>query len=363
MTIDWTNIFKDIGCNVRQVNLFTKTVIPTDIVAESVKKVAQFTDGDERLAILSEMLAQDRANIDAVQKMADSVVDVVKSYITMKVGPVDFGSTYATLEEFLAEMEAKMTADSQTVDANAVSATTPVAGSGNYGTCTCGTVTPNQMAKTQNFRLECYQEAVGEETGALFHVYASKDGLLEASAEAGVEYDTGNAPGGVKFTIDAPYVQEFNDQADQCADWFLYDWVSGVVTSPPEKGVNTAADGKVYVSLTKISDTVYVKLYKDAARTELVGQGSYPNYQGTVSIDITPEEPSGLGGSVTVTWSVDDTDIYVIPAYPYRIGDIFTFSTTSDDAGTFQSFFRDYLRRAMPSDASGNETIEDAWAE
>jgi len=369
MSIDWTNIFKDIGCCVRQANLFNKTVVPTDITAESVKKVAQFDSGAERLAILSEMLSQDQSNIDAIAKMGDSVIDAAKSYITTKVGPVDFGSVYSSLDELLAEMETLMTGESESVDANGMSATTPVANDDNYGTGACGTVTPNQMAKTQNFRLECYQEAMGE-IGALFHVYSGLDGLLDKPAEAAVEYDTGNSAGGVKFTIANSVVQESYDQANQMDSWYVAGahkevwWENGALRPP-----NTAVDGTVYVTLEKFGSpgTLYVHWYMDAARTILVAEGEAPYGGGITTVQLFPAElngnPSGIAGDVDVTWSINDTDIEIIPNFEYRVGDAFTFSTTSDDAGTFQSFFRDRLGRSLPANGVGQETISDAWAE
>lgn len=252
MTIDWENIFKDIGCAVRQANIFAKTVIPTDITAETAKKVAQITAGKERLAFLADMMAQDENNIAAITRMADSAAGLVKSYLADKVAPVDFGSTYTDLTDILAEFAAKMTADSKTVDANTVTATTPSSCHGT-GNGTCGTVTPNQMARTQNFRVECYRAKTATR-GAMFHVFASIDGQLASDAEADVLYATGDAPGGVSFTI-------------------------------------------------------------------------------------------ATGG----------TD--------FAVGDYFTFSTTSDEAGTFQCFFRDYLEFSLPSNSAGAENILDSWAE
>jgi hypothetical protein len=353
MTIDWENIFKDIGCNVRQVNILLDHVIPSEIVAETEKKVARFTDGEARLALLSEMLAQDEANAEAVRKMARGVVDIVKSYITDSIGPVDFASTRAALDELLAEMESRMAADSQAVDANAVSAGAPVAGSGNYGTGTCGTVTPNQMAKTQNFRVECYQRAAGQR-GATFHVYASLDGLLDASAEAGVLYDTGNNPGGVKFTVGLPVLSEAGDQANQLSNWSL----SGF-----QKGVNTAADGKIYVKLAKPGADTVVSLYTNPNRTDgLVAEGKILG--GTSgNVTLAAKNGSGLTGTVDAAYTTDDSDIEIVPPFEYREGDVFTFSTASDEAGTFQCFFRDNLERSLPANGAGSETILDSWAE
>jgi hypothetical protein len=350
MSIDWTNIFKDIGCGVRQWNLLLGQA--ASIVAESEKKIAQLTSGEERLATLSEMLAQDNANVASLRKMARNAADVVKSYITDKIGPVDFGSTRTALDEILAEMETRMLADAQTVDANAVSAAAPAAESGNYGAGVCGTVTPNQMAKSQNFRVECYQRATTQR-GAMFHVFASEAGLLEAGAEAGVEYDTGNSPGGVKFTIGLPALAEAGDQASQLSNWSL----SGF-----EKGVNTAANGKIYVSLTKPAADTIVSLYKDSARTQLVAEGRIIG-GASGGVTLVAQNASGLTGTVDAAYTANDTDIEIVPAFEYREGDVFAFSTASDEAGTFQSFFRDNPKRSLPADGAGSETIPDSWAE
>ncbi len=353
MAIDWTNLFKDVGLCARQVNVYLDNVIPTDIVAETVKKVAQLASGEERLETLSDMLAQDKSNAEQIRRFATNVVTIAKSYVIDKVGPVDFDSTYSTLAELLEEMEGLMEDDSETVDANAVgTGGAPVADSDNYGVGVMGTVTPNQMAKNQNFRVECYQIAAGA-NGAFFRIYGSKDGQLSGAAEEAVSFDTGNAKGGIEFTIASPDYTEANDGSSQLDNWDLTGF---------SKGVNTAADGKIYVTLTKPGADTLVKLYKDAGKTELVAEGQIT--AGTSgACTLAEANSSGLSGTVDVAWTIDDTDITLIPPFEYRVDDKFTFSTTSDGAGTFQDFFRDYLGRSMPSNAAGTETVLDAWAE
>jgi hypothetical protein len=197
----------------------------------------------------------------------------------------------------------------------------------------------------------------------MFHVHASEDGLLQTDAEAGVLYDTGNAPGGVSFTIDAPAFQEYGDDHEQLSEWTINDYpvtmsdIPGVI-----KGVNTDPDGKIYVSVRNIGGNKTVLLYKDAARTQLIASG---NNNSTPPCDVGLEEEngSGLWAALNMNYSQDDENIYIIPAFGYRAGDAFTFSTTSDDGGTFQSFFRDHLKRSFPASGTGQETILDAWAE
>jgi len=96
-------------------------------------------------------------------------------------------------------------------------------------------------------------------------------------------------------------VDEYDDVNDQLSAWKL----SGV-----DYGSNTDDDGKIYVKLTDTSGTRKVELFSDSGQTSKVAEGSR---SGDGSITLSEANSSGLSGSVTVTYSADDSNIYLKP--------------------------------------------------
>ncbi len=148
---------------------------------------------------LFERLAQtDTAIRQTLVSWFDAEVASAADYI-VRVVTEEIASTFTTVEEVIADLADRMTADAQSVDANAVSATTPVADPDNIGGGTLGAVAVDQMVRTQSFRVECVN---ADTTGAeLWEVHASTDGLLPDRVTTGVAY--ASALGGVSFTISA----------------------------------------------------------------------------------------------------------------------------------------------------------------
>lgn len=125
-----------------------------------------------------------------------------------------------------------------------------------------------------------------------------------------------------------------------------------------------AADADITVTFP----FVQVSVYKESGKSNLVAQSAWTLGTGNAApsgtaFTLTAQNSSGLSGTVTVSYTADDGDIAAIPIINFAVGDEFRWSTTTDDAGTFEAFFRDVWGKALPSNAAGAETIADSLAE
>lgn len=72
------------------------------------------------------------------------------------------------------------------------------------------------------------------------------------------------------------------------------------------------ANGKLYFSITFSTPNIGVNIYKDSARTQLVGHITSANYTPGNTVSITADNASGLGGTLRIDAKVaNDTDIEV----------------------------------------------------
>jgi len=155
------------------------------------------------------------------------------------------------------------------------------------------------------------------------------------------------------------------------------EWVYGIslsdfsVTEYDDSGLSltldvayTADDADIYLTLP----FVRLEIYMDTGLSSLVassGNSSAWTYDADAAIasaTLYEENSSGLSGSFDLDFSTDDTDIEITPGIPFVAGDFFAFSTTTDDAGLFLSFFRDAFEVELPSDESGSNTISENLA-
>lgn len=91
-----------------------------------------------------------------------------------------------------------------------------------------------------------------------------------------------------------------------------------------------------------------------------MAQGAIAGTSAT-GMPLTGANGSGLSGSVDLTYSADATGIDL--QVGWKAGDKWTFQTNSDEAGTFQNFFRDRLGETLPNKLDATETISDTLAE
>lgn len=198
--------------------------------------------------------------------------------------------------------------------------------------------------------VECTNAAVpGGET------WSVKSMLLGNLGNATTGTAFSSVKGGVAFTLtndNLPGRYEItNDGSSQLSDPQLAGFDE----------TNTDA-GKLYAKLEFVSPDYRVQLYKDSglAAADLVASGTRATASGSVTL--TASNSSGLTGTITIAYVSDDTDI-VIEVPHARAGDKFSLLITNDDAGKIFSVFRDLYDKALPSAASGSETIADTLFE
>ena len=129
--------------------------------------------------------------------------------------------------------------------------------------------------------------------------------------------------------------------------------VSGYVVAG-ETLTNTDV-GKIYLELTDVAGTRTVKWFSNAAKTAQVAEGSRV---GDGIITMLQKNASGLSGSVTVAYTVDDLDI-VVDLQPFVLDDVFSIVVTNDEAGLIQTLFKDVWGFSLESAVSPAETISE----
>lgn len=109
---------------------------------------------------------------------------------------------------------------------------------------------------------------------------------------------------------------------------------------------------------------ICLELYKEVGLTNLVASYGYVYDADAAVTDaaLTEENDSGLSGTFDLDYSANDTDIEITLPIDFAVGDIFLVEITVTDDGVVQSFFRDYLGKALPADVLGAETIDDSVA-
>jgi hypothetical protein len=139
------------------------------------------------------------------------------------------------------------------------------------------------------------------QAGVLPWTFVSYADAADACAASGARLCTGAEWGAACGGVTA----DTNDQANQLSGWAFYDATT-----------SNTNNGTVYINLTNASGTRTVNVYKDAARTQLVAQGSRA---GNGLINLVPANGSGLSGTVTVAYTTNDTDIsvWIQWRYPY----------------------------------------------
>jgi hypothetical protein len=110
------------------------------------------------------------------------------------------------------------------------------------------------------------------------------------------------AESGHTGTLTANWPTEANDGSNQLSG---YEALTGV-------GPNLDANGKLYFSITVSGSNIGLNIYKDSARTQLIGSIASANYTAGQFQTVTAQNSSGLGGSIRFdAKTVTDTDIEV----------------------------------------------------
>jgi len=349
MAYNKTTIFQNIGKGIKKFNKIDAPSTGFKALLDTVmgEIVALYNDSEGERRILNFFSNANRSDQAALDSVMNRTVSIVSSFLTTVVREdlSVVGSTSAAVLEALADA---MEENSDTIKQNTIAITGPTADADNAGN---GEMIPpgyNQQARDNNdFEVTCIDATT--EAGEHWSVTCSKLGSL-GTAVTGTEFESETA--GISFTINAQdEITEVNDNANQLANWAF---------SGADKGVNTASDGRVFVSLSDSAGTRTVSVYKDSGRTQLVAQGSRA---GDGEVTLTEQGGSGLSGTVDVAYTGDDNDIYLVLPFAFEVGDKFYLSTSISAQGLFQYFFVEQFGKALPCASGGSETVSESWAQ
>jgi hypothetical protein len=123
------------------------------------------------------------------------------------------------------------------------------------------------------------------------------------------------------MVYDDENIDDVNDDSYQLEDWEIRN---------AEKGVNTDAAGKLYVTLWNNAGQYTVSVYMDSGRTLLVAEGSSSGTQDWVNLS--ERNGSGLEGGVYMEYSTDDGDIELpIPFFEIEPGKAYEVGVSAQD--------------------------------
>lgn len=355
MAITWGSggVFGDIGALIKTSNDIE--ALKSTLDTRRTTTTGIFDDDADDVEFLSGALQ----GIDTMETRIDSAVNLavqkVEDYMTT-ILPDKLEVAYASLSDMLDQLVEKMDDDSQTVDANTVSAgAVTFSGAGtptiqDNGTPTAGQVTPTQMLiDDQIYRIECVSASEGADT---WYIY-DKDGVNVGTAETSTLFEDDSV--GIEFTINEPVAVEANDGSNLVSGW---DDLSGGI-----KSSNCDSDGKVYVAITLDGSDYTITGYPSSADRTADTNAVFASatYTGTGDVTVSEQNSSGISGTLTVDATGTDADIEVTLKIPVAVGDKFEMAAaTVTDDGTIQTFFRDHMNRSLPSDGTGSETIADS---
>lgn len=347
MAYDKTVIFQNIGKAVKKCNKIADDGGFKDALDGVMAEIATlYNDSAKERNILYRFASANRADQQALDAMVRRTVSIVSAYLTEVVRD-DLAVVGRTPKDVLLGLAEAMEDAEDTVKKNTVQVLGPSSDEGNEGNGTISVEVTQQALDGNHFDVVCIDATV--EGSEQWSVSSSRLGEL-GMAVTGVQFTS--EEGGINLTITAQdTLTEMGDEQNQLDNWSF---------NGAEKGVNTDADGRLYVSLTDTNGVRKVSCYKDSGRTELVCEGTR---SGDGEVQLQEQNSSGLTGSVTVTYIADDNDISLKLPFPFGVDDKFTFSTEITDKGKFQFFFVENFGVALPSASSGSETVPESWAE
>jgi hypothetical protein len=256
-------------------------------------------------------------------------------------------------------------ANSQYITANAISFGSFTAGSGNNGTLTATSRSGASHVLTGTARVECVDDTVDRPQFrvTLTPTLPRADGVVAIEGDnlltAGKSWEDG--PTGLTMTLTVSGLAAPTEAGDN-GNIFS----STSIASPKEADSNK---GIFYITVTRQASAPIwlVEVYRDSARTEKVGRATTDGTTGTAVLTITCN-----GGSI-ITTTFDkaaantalpsagnsDADISFDIDTPH-VGDFWTFTTTSDDAGNYATKIAQLWPATLPT--SGSNLWTDANA-
>lgn len=351
--------FANIG---KEIKLFNQ--LETDrlgVITTIEAAIALLKDSESEVDALYALLST-RRNIDGgLVSYENQVRSNIESYITGTISKsIGFTGAGTSLADVLEDLAEDMTEAAESIDASAVTATTPTYDEDNEGTVALATPTSlTQLLTNEFWELECtsISGGAGAETWQVRgepHLHGVLSDLLTSAVAYAAVDRNGRALFAATLT---PYTAGTGYKLSGDAGGVIsaYSFTGAV------KGTNTTVAGNVYPSLVDGGGgNWHVDIYSDSGRTVLVAHTATITAPGAAAL--VADGGSGLTGSVTVASLAAMSDAVVRIGFAVAVGDKVYFTTTNDGAGTFSEFFR-LLGQALPVDAVGGETLADTLAE
>lgn len=245
------------------------------------------------------------------------------------------------LQELVDAMEDDSIAP-QTIQKNNVSVTAAQFDTDNTGSGAFTLISSRESAPTGTVTFTCTS---GKDSSLIeeftVQLVTSAGQVIDADSVLKVGYEWEAANLGIRGKLERT-ITDVNDGSNQ---------VSAYVANGAT--LDNTNDGILYQELTDVAGTRTLNWYSDAAKTSLVATGSKV---GDGTITMAEQNASGLTGSATVAYTIDDTDMQVL-LNGFDEEDAFRVEVTNDEAGRIQTTLRDLWLFAFPS--SETPTIKD----
>lgn len=284
--------------------------------------------------------------------LAEFMVSATISAISIEEVTDDNGDVQVTYTGLLAELDDAMqdetTAVAQTIERNVVAVAAAIFDADNAGTGAVVNISQREHAIEGTITFRCVVgKADSLEEDFDVTLLDINGNAITSSLRLRVKKIWESGIMGIRLRLDRT-ITDANDGSNQ---------VSGYVING-ETLANTDV-GKLYLELTDAAGTRTVKLFANAAKTNLVAQGSRV---GDGVITLAEQSSSGLTGTVVVAFTVTDLDI-VVDLNAFAEGDIFTVVVTNDEAGRIQTLIKQLWGFSLNSAVAASETIPDLMVE
>jgi len=292
------------------------------------------------------------AHRDSILGFAAQIKSWSEDFILRRMKEI-LPSTRDSVAEILNALDRKMDDAGDTVEGNSFGAS--AVDSTKLTLSNAGTLTIDETTGfcRPNGLIEVVCADTSTQGSELWDVFHNLLGQATGQATTGVQFEYETA--GFKFTIDVgTEIAESGDAYDppgQLSNWTL----TGFTES------NTDV-GKLYAVVKRNPGTytnrVYVSLYNDSTNmafptsANLVAQGYAEGpYPAVITLD--EQEDSGISGSVRLSKHPVSDRTITITLPLFLVGDIFSFTTTSDDEGLVFSMVRDLHNHILPASVAG----------
>ncbi len=341
-----TDAFTEMGYLVRMYYLYLNTM-PNLIYLEMVKKKTGLSDEDWALEKLRQWLAQDDQRAATLATWSAGIKSLLDTYIVTRLKEILI-SVEATAANILLELAHVMAdpSNADSVDGNTITESDS-ADYNNTGDGTLGSVVVSgkERLASERITIECVSAAT--EGSESWSVSGVKAGVLDRATTAVAYADT--------ETLLA----------------FLISETKLDITSGTYKWTEIGATNEFYCELSGGGDPSFTEVNRVWLASVLMTEGSAV---GSLAVDEWIWGASGAGFDTIIVRLTGDVDPDTAPAdldtvgatsacALFVVGDKFYIDASSDDAGLFQSFFRDAYKQTFASETDGTETVADSLAE